>query len=125
MLAGSCSEFSVMFEMWCERSNIKIDEHKTQAIYFSHTLWPPEAHLPLNGRNLPFVNHVKYLCVFFDKNITWRLHIEMIETKAFRTFFRIYSLFKSERLIANIKLITSISVITYASPAWKLAADIS
>jgi hypothetical protein len=50
------------------------------------------------------VNHVKYLGVIFDKRITWRLHIEMNEAKAFRTYIRVYSLFKSERLSANIKL---------------------
>jgi hypothetical protein len=46
----------------------------------------PESLLTLNGRNIPFVNNVKYLGVIFDKRITWRLHIEMIEAKAFRTF---------------------------------------
>jgi hypothetical protein len=40
---------------------------------------PPEAHLTLNGRNIPFVNDVKYLGVIFDTMITWRLHIEMIK----------------------------------------------
>jgi hypothetical protein len=50
----------------------------------------------LNGRNIPFVNSVKYLGEIFDKNVIWRLHIEMIEAKAFRTFIRIYSLCKSE-----------------------------
>jgi hypothetical protein len=30
-----------------------------------------------------------------DKRITWRMHIEMTEAKAFRTFIRIYSLCKS------------------------------
>jgi hypothetical protein len=54
--------------------------------------------------NIFFVNHVKYLGVIFEKRITWRLHIEMIETKAFTTFIRIYSLLRSERLSANIKL---------------------
>jgi hypothetical protein len=49
----------------------------------------PEAHLTLNGQNIPFVSHVKYLGVIFDKRITWRLHIEMIEAKAFSTFIRI------------------------------------
>jgi hypothetical protein len=49
-------------------------------------------------------NHVKYLGVIFDKRITWRLHIEMIEAKAFRTFVIIYFLFESERLSASIKL---------------------
>jgi hypothetical protein len=60
--------------------------------------------LTLNGGNIPFVNSVKYLGVIFDNKITWRLHIEMIEAKAFRIFIRIYSLFKRERLSANIKL---------------------
>jgi hypothetical protein len=91
-------------ETWCERWNIKINEDKTQGIYFYRTRRPPESHLTLNGRNIPFLNSVKYLDVIFDKKVNWRLHIEMIEAKAFRTFIRIYSLFKSERLSSNIKL---------------------
>jgi hypothetical protein len=51
----------------------------------------------------------------------------MIEAKAFRTFIRIYSLFKSERFSANIKLTLHKAlirpVLTYACPAWELAAD--
>jgi hypothetical protein len=74
---------------WCEHWNIKINEEKTRAIYFTHRNRPPNSPLTLNGRNIPFVNSV-----IFDKRMTWRLHIEMIE--AFRTFIRIYSLFKSE-----------------------------
>jgi hypothetical protein len=56
-----------------------------------------------------------------------RLQIEMMEAKAFRTFIRIYSLFKSKRLSANIKLTLHKaiirSVLTYACPAWEFAAD--
>jgi hypothetical protein len=91
-------------ETWCERWNINNIEDKTQAIYFSHRIRAPKWSLTLNGRNIPFENNVKYLGVIFDKRITWRLHVEMIEAKAFRTFIRIYSVFKSERLSANIKL---------------------
>jgi hypothetical protein len=58
----------------------------------------------LNGQEIPFVNSVKYLSVIFDKKITWRLHIKAIEAKAFSTFIRICSLFKSEWLNTNIKL---------------------
>jgi hypothetical protein len=51
----------------------------------------------------------------------------MIEVKAFRTFIRIYSLFKSERLNANIKLTFYRALIrsakTYACPAWEFAAE--
>jgi hypothetical protein len=56
---------------WCERWNIKINEDKTRAIYFSHQRAPPESLLTLNGRTIPFVNSVKYLGVIFDKRITW------------------------------------------------------
>jgi hypothetical protein len=114
-------------EPWCERWNIDINEDKTQAMYFSYLLRPPGDHLALNGRNNPFVNHVKYLGVISDKVCTWRLHTEMIEAKAFRTFTRIYSLLKSERLSAKIKLTLHKAlirtVITYACLAWELAAD--
>jgi hypothetical protein len=85
-------------------------------------LRPPEAYLTLNGWNIPSVNHVKYLGV-----VTWRLHIEMTEVKALRTFARLYSLLKTEHLSANTKLTFHKalirSVMTYAYPTWELAAD--
>jgi hypothetical protein len=43
-----------------KRWNIKINEDKTQAIYFSHQIRPPESLLTVDGRNIPFVNNVKY-----------------------------------------------------------------
>jgi hypothetical protein len=70
---------------------------------------------------------VIYISAIFDEKVIWRLHIEMIEAKAFRTFIRIYSLFKSERLSINIKLTIRKALIrsnmTYACPAWEFAAD--
>jgi hypothetical protein len=84
-------------ETWCESWNIKINEDKTQRIYFSRSRQPPETHLTLNEQNIPFVNNIKYLGVIFDKKVTWRLQIEMIDAKAFRTFIRIYTPFKRER----------------------------
>jgi hypothetical protein len=80
---------------WCEHWNNKINEDKTQAIYFSHQRRLPDSVLTLNGRNIPFVNSVKYLGVIFDKRMPWRLHIEKIKAKAFRTFIRLYFLFRS------------------------------
>jgi hypothetical protein len=108
----------------CERWNIKINEDEIQANYFSHQRRPADSLLTLNGRNIPFVNSAKYLG---DKRMTWRLHIEKIEAKAFRTFIRLYSLFKSERLNANIKLTLHKALnrplMTYACPAWEFPAE--
>jgi hypothetical protein len=51
----------------------------------------------------------------------------MIEAKAFRTFIRIYSLLKSERLSANIKLTLHKalirSIMTYTCPAWEFETE--
>jgi hypothetical protein len=68
-------------QMWCECWNIKTNEDKTQAIYFSHRRRQPESYLTMTGQNIPFVNSVKYLGVIFDIKIIWRLHIEIIEAK--------------------------------------------
>jgi hypothetical protein len=87
----------------------------------------PESLLTLNGQNIPIVNSVKYRGVIFDKKITWRLHIEMVANKAYRTFIRLYSLFKSDRLSTKSKLTLYKalirSIMTYACPAWEFVAD--
>jgi hypothetical protein len=71
---------------------------------------------------------MKYLGVIIGKRIIWIFHIEVIEAKAFRTFIRVYSLYKNERLSDNIKLIFHKalirSVINNGCPAWEFAADI-
>jgi hypothetical protein len=71
----------------------------------------------MNGRNIPFVNSVRYLGVIFV----------MTEANAFRIFITAYTLLKIERLCANIKLtlhrLLIRSVLTYACPAWEFAAD--
>jgi hypothetical protein len=114
-------------EAWCEHWNVKINEDKTRGIYFSRNRRPPDSCLALNGRIIPLVNNAKYLGVIFERRVTWRLHIEMIEAEAFGTFIRVYSLFKCERLSADIKLTLHKylirSVMTYACPAWEFAAD--
>jgi hypothetical protein len=51
----------------------------------------------------------------------------MIEAKAFKTFIAVYSLFKSERLRANIKLIIHNplirTIMTYACSSWEFEAE--
>jgi hypothetical protein len=62
--------------------------------------------------------------------MTWRLLIETIEGKAFRTFIRAYSLFKSGQISLKIKLtlqkilITSVLTYSYIFPVWEFAAYI-
>jgi hypothetical protein len=103
---------------------LKSIKTRRRQIYFSHRIRPPESLLTINGQNIHFVNIVNYLGIIFDRKITWKLHIKMIETKAFRAFIKMYSLFKSEHLNANIKLTLYKalirSIMTYASPPGNL-----
>jgi hypothetical protein len=112
---------------WCQHWNIKINEGKINAIYFSRRPRQPEDDLQINGRNIPFVNSVKYFGVTFDRRMTWRLHIELIAAKALGTYIRTYSIFKSKHLSSHIKLIVYRalirSIMTYACPTWEFAAD--
>jgi hypothetical protein len=121
----SCSAVWILLKRSASAGTLKSMKTK---LYFCHRFRPPEVHLTSKRWDIPFVNYVKHLSVIFDKKIAWRFHIEMIQPKAFRTFIRGSSLFKSERLNANIKLTlrkTLISwVMTYACPAWEFAADI-
>jgi hypothetical protein len=79
---------------WFQRWNIRINEGKTKAIYFSKRRRMPGDDLQLNGRNIPFVNSAKYLGVIFDRRMTWRLHIEKTAAKDLGTYIRTYSIFK-------------------------------
>jgi hypothetical protein len=112
---------------WCQRWNIKINKGKTRAIYFSKRRRMPGDDLQLNGRNILFVNSVKYLGVIFDRRMTWRPHIKKIAAKALGTYIRTYSIFKSKHLNANIKLIMYRalirSIMTYSCPIWEFTAD--
>jgi hypothetical protein len=93
--------------------------NKTPAINFSYRRNPVEARIIADGRNIPFINHAKYLGVIFDKLITWRMHTETIAAKAFRMF--VFTPFTKLDSSFNIKLTLRKapirSIMTHASPA--------
>jgi hypothetical protein len=83
-----------------------------------YTFLAPQSHLALNGRNVKFVNSVKHLGVIFEKKFTWRLHIEMIEAKAFRIFARIRRMFPVQNDRLSVR-----NIMPYVCPAWEFGAD--
>jgi hypothetical protein len=78
MISDSCSAVSIQLRRGESAGTLESMKMKTQAVYFSHRLRPPEVHLTLNEQNIPSANHAKYLSVIIDKRITWRFHIEVI-----------------------------------------------
>jgi hypothetical protein len=59
VFSESCSEVSLLLRRGVS-SGIKVNDDKTRT---------SETYLTLNGRNIPFINHVKYFGVIFDKRI--------------------------------------------------------
>jgi ABC-type transporter MlaC component len=90
---------------WCERWNIKINEAKPQAIYFSTRRRTAEDLLQVIGWNITFLNNAKYIKAIFDRRTTWRLQIETNAAKVLGTYIRAYFILKSKHESANIKLI--------------------
>jgi hypothetical protein len=113
-------------EKWCEQWNIKINEDKTRAVYFSRRLARGEACLILKGQIIEFVNNVKYLGVTLDKRMTWKAHIDWNVTKGLHTLGQIYPLLKSEKLGTKTEFILYKALIrskmTYSCPTWESAA---
>jgi hypothetical protein len=127
MFLESCSAGSFQLRRGVSAEH-KINKYKTRAVFFSHRLEPPEARLTLNGRSTSFVvQHEIYLGVIFDKRIYMEISSEMTEAKTFTTSITVYSLFKRERLSANIKpnlhKVLIISVMTYSCLVCEFEAD--
>jgi len=90
------------------------NEDKTQLV---------KSHLTLKGRNIPFINNVKYLGVNFDGKITCRNS----RCQGLSNIYQNLPPFKCEHLSANTQLIFYKGLIrcvmTYAYPTWELVVD--
>jgi len=64
-IIGKLQRGLTAMEAWCDRWNIKINEDKRKAIYFSSGNELAECHLTLKGQR----NHVKYLGVIFERKL--------------------------------------------------------
>jgi len=74
--------------------NLKINEDKTQAIYFSHRPRPVEAHLTLKERRIPFVNNVKYLGAIVNKKLHGEYILKRSLPRSFKTLLAFISFWK-------------------------------
>jgi hypothetical protein len=118
---------------WCLASAWSIQSISPHPIFLrSIIILSYHLHLGLPSSLFPSGFPTNTLYAFLFAHIrarlrTWRPLTENIEAKAFIKFIRTYCLFRSERLSDNIKLTLHKalirSVMTYACPAWELAAD--
>ena len=72
-------------ELWYESWRVKVNVTKSNAVLFSrrikHDLIRTEP-LDLFDEAIPWVSEAKYLGIIMDKKLTWKSHIDSVETRA-------------------------------------------
>jgi hypothetical protein len=91
---------------WYERWNINIKEGKTQVIYFSRRIGVPEDVLQLNGRNMTFVNNVKY-CDAFGSSQGRVRHLQVVLTPTRRVSWYPRRVIKGSGFLADYSLVVT------------------
>jgi hypothetical protein len=87
--AESCGDVSVLLSNdVCDKTYISVNIRLKPSTFLLE-LGPLVLIITLTVKNIVYISQVKYLSVIFWKRIVWRLHIELIETKAYTTFINI------------------------------------
>ncbi|GFW16687.1 probable RNA-directed DNA polymerase from transposon X-element [Trichonephila clavipes] len=124
-LVENINEHLAHLEIWFSVWKIALNSSKTEAVFFSQRVPPPE--ITLQNQRIPWSHHTKYLGVYLDKTLTFRQHITQIRTKFKNVTHKYYSLIcrKSNLSRRNKLLIYTLilkPLLTYAAPVWGHAA---
>jgi hypothetical protein len=126
-LEKTVRKFKTYFKKW----KIKLNESKTQAIFFSNrrTKQIPTRPFKIGDSSINWESTaVKYLGVYLDKRLTFKLHVEYVIKKTSNAIKIIYSLLnrKSQLNIESKLLLYKVAlrpIISYAAPIFSNIAN--
>lgn len=107
------------FKKW----KLKINEDKTEAIFFSRARQPPTRTLKIAGHKVPWKTSVRYLGVRMDNRLNWSKHIADLRLKGAQALGALNPIMnRKSRLSSGTKLRIYTTLvrpcITYACPVW-------
>lgn len=120
----------VQYSNYCKKWKIKVNENKTEAVFFTRFRSPrklPNRNLNFNGVDIPWKDEAKYLGLILDKKLTFQKHTQYILEKC-EKLVRILYPFINRRSKLNtrnkILLYKTVfrSTLTYASIVWSECA---
>lgn len=119
-LENAVKKFSKYYQKW----KIKINEDKTQAIFFTkrRTRQLPHRNFIIGDRNIEWENSaMKYLGVYLDKRLTFKHHVDYVIKKTNTAVRILYSLMnRKSKLNINSKILLFKTmlrpIMTYATP---------
>lgn len=125
-IQSALSSLNQFFNKW----KIKVNADKSQAIFFTRkisTRHLPNTNLVMNGIDIPWNQHVKYLGVLLDRRLTFREHINSIKVKFNLAIKMMYPLVNRKSTLSTYNKITLVKsifqpIILYACPVWGTCA---
>lgn len=68
-------------QKWCDEWGFKISREKSIAVLFTHRTGNHDIQLKIDGENIKLEKSARFLGVIFDQRLTWKHHIDYVETK--------------------------------------------
>lgn len=77
-----CSRAAKLMSDWCSNHYLELNVKKTGVITFNKKLGVGESlYVKLNSRSIPVAEHIKFLGVILDANLSWECHIRSLKSK--------------------------------------------
>ncbi|GFU32006.1 RNA-directed DNA polymerase from mobile element jockey [Trichonephila clavipes] len=115
-----------LLEKYYDQWKISINVEKSAAVIFTkkRKLPPPPT---MYNTTIPWSQSTKYLGIVFDKNLTWRTHIQHTRNKFRKIMFKLYPLIgRNSELSRDNKVLLFSAVmrpiLAYGCPVWGYAA---
>ena len=71
-------------EIWSHKWGLEFSSSKTKAIIFTHRHCTNVAPLTFQGKEIEYVQKIKFLGMYFDRKLTWSYHIKYVADKCQR-----------------------------------------
>ncbi|GFV03737.1 RNA-directed DNA polymerase from mobile element jockey [Trichonephila clavipes] len=115
-----------LLEKYYDQWKISINVEKSAAVIFTkkRKLPPPPT---MFNTTIPWSQNTKYLGIIFDKNLTWRTHIQHTRNKFRKIMFKLYPLIGRNSELSRdnkVLLFTAVMrpILVYGCPVWGYAA---
>ncbi|GFY27868.1 probable RNA-directed DNA polymerase from transposon X-element [Trichonephila clavipes] len=115
-----------LLEKYYDRWKISINVEKSAAVLFTkkRKIPPPPK---MYNTTIPWSQSTKYLGITFDKNLTWKIHIQSTRQKFRKIMFKLFPLInRNSDLSRNNKVLLFTAVmrpiLSYGCPVWGYAA---
>ncbi|GFX52995.1 probable RNA-directed DNA polymerase from transposon X-element [Trichonephila clavipes] len=115
-----------LLEKYYDQWKISINVEKSAVVIFTkkRKLPPPPT---MYNTTIPWSQSTKYLGIIFDKNLTWRTHIQHTRNKLMKIMFKLYPLIGRNSELSRdnkVLLFTAVMrpILAYGCPVWGYAA---